>query len=291
MIKFTRREAIAAILNAVVSTTIGVKVMSADTTQLEKMPSLFLGHGSPMNAIQDNDFTQSLQRLGNSLPRPKAVLMVSAHWETEGSWVTGMDRPRTIHDFYEFPEALYDVQYAAPGSPEIVKEVTKAIVNPHIGIDDRKWGLDHGTWAVLKHIFPDAGVPVFQLSLNTNQPLSFHFELGRQLSRFREEGIMIMGSGNIVHNLREIRWGDDAQPFDWATEFDEWTKMKLVERDFDSLVNDPLKSKEGKLSIPTLEHYLPLLYVLGASDQEDKLIFDYEGIQLSSMSMRCLRFA
>lgn len=135
MIKLTRREAIAAILNAVVSTTIGVKVMSADTTQLEKMPSLFLGHGSPMNAIQDNDFTQSLQRLGNSLPRPKAVLMVSAHWETEGSWVTGMDRPRTIHDFYGFPEALYDVQYAAPGSPDIVKEVTKTIINPHIGVD------------------------------------------------------------------------------------------------------------------------------------------------------------
>ena len=290
MNKLNRRDAIAGVLIAVASTIIGRKIMSEDKSNINKMPTLFLGHGSPMNAIEDNDFTQSLQKLGKSLPKPKAILMVSAHWETNGTWVTGMEKPKTIHDFYGFPKELFDVQYPALGAPQMALNVSNAIKEPSIGIENNKWGLDHGTWSVLKHIFPNADVPVFQLSLDRNQPISFHFELGKQLSFLREQGVMIMGSGNIVHNLREIAWGEDARPHDWAIEFDEWTKNKLIERDFVSLISDPIKSREGKLSIPTLEHYLPLLYVLGASEKEDRLLFDYEGIQNSSMSMRCLRF-
>lgn len=291
MIKLNRRDAIAGILFAVASTILGRKMMSVDRSNAEKMPTLFLGHGSPMNAIEDNDFTQTLQRLGKSLPRPKAILMVSAHWETNGTWVTGMENPKTIHDFYGFPKALFDVQYPASGAPQIATDVSNTIITPNIGVDNNKWGLDHGTWSVLMHIFPNADVPVFQLSLDRSQSISFHYELGKQLSFLREQGVMIMGSGNIVHNLGEIKWGEDATPHDWAIEFDEWAKKKLVNRDFNSLITDPLKSKEGKLSIPTLEHYLPLLYVLGASGEKENLVFDYEGIQLSSMSMRCLRFS
>ncbi len=290
MNKLNRRDAIAGVLIAVASTILGRKIMIEDKSSIKKMPTLFLGHGSPMNAIEDNDFTQSLQKLGKSLPKPKAILMVSAHWETNGIWVTGMEKPKTIHDFYGFPKELFDVQYPALGAPQIAINVSKTIKEPSIGIENNKWGLDHGTWSVLKHIFPNADVPVFQLSLDRNQPINFHFELGKQLSFLREQGVMIMGSGNIVHNLREITWGEDARPHDWAIEFDEWTKNKLIERDFASLISDPLKSREGKLSIPTLEHYLPLLYVLGTSSEKDTLVFDYEGIQLSSMSMRCLRF-
>ncbi|WP_417335883.1 4,5-DOPA dioxygenase extradiol [Halobacteriovorax marinus] len=289
MIKLTRRDAITGALIAVASSILGRKIMSEDKSNIKKMPTLFIGHGSPMNAIENNDFTQSLQRLGKSLPKPKAILMISAHWETNGSWLTGMEKPKTIHDFHGFPKELFDVQYPALGAPQIALNVAKTVKEPIIGIDN-KWGLDHGTWSVLKHIFPNADVPVFQLSLDRNQPMSFHYELGKQLSFLREQGVMIMGSGNIVHNLREVTWGEDARPHDWAIEFDEWSKKRLLERDFISLVKDPLSMRAGQLSIPTLEHYLPLLYVLGTSSVEDTLVFDYEGIQLSSMSMRCLRF-
>ncbi len=255
---------------------------------MKKAPVIFIGHGSPMNAITHNDFTKSLERLNKLYPNPKAILCISAHWETEGSWVTAMSKPKTIHDFYGFPQALFDVQYPAPGSPEVADLILKTIPNPKISKDEETWGLDHGTWSVLRHMFAEAKVPVLQLSLNKQAPAEYHFKLGQQLNQLREQGILIVGSGNIVHNLRVIKWEPNPQPYDWAIEFDQWSKEKIMSRDFKSLVNDFRQLQAGQLSVPTNEHYYPLLYTLGASDENDNLIFEYEGIQNGSISMRTM---
>jgi 4,5-DOPA dioxygenase extradiol len=255
-----------------------------------KMPVLFLGHGSPMNALADNDFTQTLGRLGDKISKPKAILCVSAHWMTEGSWVTGMEKPKTIHDFYGFPQALFDVQYPAAGSTEIAQMIKANITDPKVHLDHEVWGLDHGTWSVLRHMYPEADVPVLQLSIYMSQPAEYHFKLGQELAKLRDKGVLIMGSGNIVHNLRQISWKEDARPLDWAIEFDEWVKEKIIKRDFTPLQSDVLKSEAGKLSIPTPDHYYPLLYALGAADSTDEMHFEYEGIQNASISMRCVSF-
>ena len=289
MEKLTRRETIFGILVSIGAVVLGRRIMSNGIGDTDTMPVLFLGHGNPMNAIENNAFTKSLNKLGESLPRPQAVLMISAHWETNGIYVTGMEKPKTIHDFGGFPQKLFEVQYPAPGAPEIAKSVSNEIEKPNIEIDMDKWGLDHGTWSVLKHIFPNADVPVFQLSLDRTKPMAFHFEMGQKLKYLREQGVMIIGSGNIVHNLREVNWKPDAKPYEWAMEFDKWVKDRIDQKDYKSLFQDALNSQAGKLSIPTLEHYLPLLYTLGASDESDKLTYDYEGIEMSSISMRCLR--
>ncbi|WP_419172819.1 4,5-DOPA dioxygenase extradiol [Halobacteriovorax sp.] len=264
------------------------------TTKKERMPAIFLGHGSPMNAIESNDFTKSLEKLGKRLrrdySRPKAVLMISAHWETEGTWVTGMDHPKTIHDFYGFPQELYDVRYPADGNANLADEIAKVIKKPRVNIDEKQWGLDHGTWSVLKHVFPEADIPVVQLSLDRNQSYEYHYELGKKIRFLRDEGVMIMGSGNIVHNLRMMSREHRYLGHDWAIEFDEWVKDKLLKREDAPLVSDALKTQAGKFSIPTDEHYLPLLYVLGASSKEDKMTFDYEGLELGSLSMRSVRY-
>jgi|TARA_Y100000590_G_C15747529_1_gene1022738 4,5-DOPA dioxygenase extradiol len=289
MLKICRRKAIVGAILTLASATLWRKIMTDTKSSKERMPILFIGHGSPMNAIEKNEFTESLSKLSSALPRPKAVLMISAHWETEGTWVTGMNNPKTIHDFYGFPKPLFDVQYPAPGDSSLAIDISSSVRDFKIEIDKNNWGLDHGTWSVLRHIYPEADVPVIQLSLDKTKSIEYHFELGQKIKYLRDNGVMIIGSGNIVHNLGELNWGENAKPHEWAIEFDEWVKGKLVERNFNSLVTDPLKSREGKLSIPTLEHYLPLLYVLGASGKDDKLLFDYEGIQNSSISMRCLR--
>lgn len=254
-----------------------------------KMPVLFIGHGSPMNAIEKNDFTQTLNKLGGTLPKPKSILMISAHWMTEGSYVTGMTRPKTIHDFYGFPRTLFDVQYPAPGYPELAAAVRHHVDEPAIHIDNTEWGLDHGTWSMLRHIYPEAQIPVVQLSLDMSKPTRYHFELGQKLQKLREQDVMIMGSGNIVHNLQEISWQIDAPAYDWAIEFDQIAKEKITRRDFQYLVNDYHSTKSGKLSVPTLDHYLPLLYVLGAATDNDELSFPYEGMQNASISMRAVR--
>lgn len=270
---------------------LGRKFMNVERADDNKMPVLFLGHGNPMNAISDNQFTQSLNQLGKSLPQPKAILVISAHWETNGTWLTGMEKPRTIHDFGNFPKELFEVQYPAPGAPELVQEISSFVKDPMLHIDSNKWGLDHGTWSVLKHIFPNAQIPVFQMSLDRGQGMKYHYQLAEKIKYLREQGVMIIGSGNIVHNLRLVNWDKNAKAYDWANEFDIWVKDHIDNRDFQPLINNPQDSQIGKLSIPTLEHYLPLLYTLGASDKTDKLTYDYEGIDMSSMSMRCLRFS
>jgi 4,5-DOPA dioxygenase extradiol len=254
----------------------------------ERLPVLFIGHGNPMNAIADNTFTRRLGELGREITRPKAILCVSAHWMTEGSWVTRMPKPKTIHDFYGFPKELFDVQYPAPGSPEYADLIVSEVKDPKLYAENETWGLDHGTWSVLKHMYPKADVPVLQLSIYMEQPPEYHFLLGQQLLALRNQGVLIVGSGNIVHNLRKIDFSDDAKPFDWAIEFDEWVKERIEGGDYGSLVSSATSSEAGKLSIPTPDHWYPLLYSLGASDKQDRLRFEYEGIEHGSISMRCL---
>ena len=260
-----------------------------DGSNSERMPLLFIGHGSPMNAIDNNEYTRMLTTLGMNLPRPKAILVVSAHWMTEGSWVTEMAKPKTIHDFYGFPQELFDVQYPAQGSPEIAKLIQDMTTQPKIHGDHEMWGLDHGTWSVLRHMYPDASIPVLQLSLNMSQPPEYHVNLGKQISKLRDKGVLILGSGNLVHNLRQIRWEPNAKPFDWAVEYDEWLKQKLIERDFSAVLNDFNITAAGKLSVPSLDHYYPLHYILGAANQRDELKFEYEELQNGSISMRSFR--
>jgi 4,5-DOPA dioxygenase extradiol len=256
----------------------------------DRMPVLFIGHGSPMNALADNDYTRSLHELRAQLPKPRAILCVSAHWMTEGTWVTHMPRPRTIHDFFGFPKELFAIQYAAPGSAEVADLVRSVVKDPKVQPDDEIWGLDHGTWSVLRHLYPEANVPTLQLSLDMKQPGAFHLALGKALRPLRDEGVLILGSGNLVHNLRRIRWEENAQPFDWATEFDSWCREKLLARDEAALASDYLETEAGRLAVPTNDHYFPALYALGAADAGEKVSFTFEGIQNGSISMRSFRF-
>lgn len=259
-------------------------------TGFKRAPVLFIGHGSPMNAIADNSFTQALSKLQALYPNSKAILCISAHWMTEGSWVTHMEKPKTIHDFYGFPDELFAVQYPAPGCPELAEFMNSKVLNPEAHLDNDMWGLDHGTWSVLRHMFPDANIPVVQLSLDMAQPPEYHYALGTKLKSLRDQGVLIVGSGNIVHNLRKIKWEAQAKPYDWAIEFDEWMKARLLSREIDPMVSEFSKSESGKLSVPTNEHYYPLLYALGASDEKDNLRFEFEGIQNGSISMRTMSF-
>lgn len=257
-----------------------------DGKNSERLPLLFIGHGSPMNAVATNAYTKSLEALAAKIQKPKAILVISAHWMTKGSWVTEMAIPKTIHDFGGFPQALFDVQYPAPGSPELAKFLRESIQDPLIQGDLDHWGLDHGTWSILRHMYPKADLPVFQLSLNLKEPPEYHTKLGAQLSRLREKGVLIIGSGNLVHNLRTIRWEPHAKPFEWAVEFDSWLKERLQDGDYTSVMHHFHQTEAGKLSVPTMEHYYPLHYILGASDKKDQLRFEYEEIQNGSISMR-----
>ena len=258
--------------------------------KIPRQPVVFIGHGSPMNAIEDNDFTRTLARLGARLPRPEAVLCVSAHWLTRGSRVTGMSKPRTIHDFGGFPEALHEVRYPAPGSPELAALVRETIGGGVVRVDPDGWGLDHGAWSVLRHLYPEADVPVVQLGIDCGAPARRHFELGEKLRPLREKGILILGSGNIVHNLGRVSFDENAAPMDWAVEFDAWVKERLETRDLEPLLGDLAAAPSGDLAVPAADHYDPLLYVLGASEARDELRFEYEGIQNGSISMRSVSF-
>lgn len=284
-----RRQALLFLLSSIGSA-LGYSLYRSRKMQksYSKMPAIFVGHGSPMNAISENDYTQKFKQLSKEFPEPKAILMVSAHWMTRGTWITQMQNPRTIHDFYGFPKELFEVQYPAPGHPELAREIVDHIAK--MSLDESEWGLDHGTWSVLKHMYPDAHIPVLQMSLDMTQTPEYHFRLGQELQAFREQGVLIMGSGNVVHNLSQIKWGANAVPYDWALEFDDWVQKKASQRDFKSLMDPASLSQAGKLSIPTPDHYLPLLYVLGASSSKDSLVYDIEGIQNASISMRSFRF-
>lgn len=251
-----------------------------------RMPVLFIGHGSPMNAIEDNNFSRAWEQAGEELPQPKAIVCVSAHWETRGTWITGMEKPRTIHDFGGFPRALYEMQYPAPGAPDLAKQICEQIKDTSVQLD-QAWGLDHGTWSVLCRMFPQAKIPVLQISLDRSQEAPFHYELGGQLQQLRDEGILVVGSGNIVHNLRLVEW--DAHAFDWAVDFDAQARRYILENDHQPLVQYEKLGRAAALSINSAEHYLPLLYVLGLKTEEDPVRFFNEDFVAGSLSMRCVQ--
>ena len=254
-----------------------------------KMPVLFVGHGSPTNALADNAFTRGLTELGKNIPAPKAVVVVSAHWMTQGTWVTAMHRPQTIHDFAGFPDPLYEIKYPAPGAPWLAELIAERV--PNVKLDQENWGFDHGSWAILKYLYPEANVPVIQLSYDPSMPPEHHYELGKQLAFVRDHQVLIVGSGNLVHNLRKIVWKADAPAFSWATEFDAWAAEKIKARDTQALIKDYAASDAGKLSVPTPDHYYPFLYVLGAASRKDQVSFPYTGLENGSISMRSVLYS
>jgi 4,5-DOPA dioxygenase extradiol len=249
-----------------------------------RQPAIFLAHGDPMNALRDNDFTRALASIAAALPeKPRAVLVVSAHWERRGTLVCSAARPETIHDFGGFPEELYRVEYPAPGSPELARKAAALVPGAR---ETAEWGLDHGAWSVLRHAFPGADVPVFQVSIDAGKPLREQLEIGRALAPLRDEGVLIAGSGNVVHNLGRIAWGGPAYP--WAVEFDAWVGSRLEEGDTDALCDLSKGGEAGRLSRPTLEHYSPLVYAMGAAGSGARASFPYLGMEHGSLSMRCV---
>ena len=257
----------------------------------EKMPVLFIGHGSPMNAIEDNIFSKRWQQMGKEIPTPKAVVVVSAHWLTKGTKVTAMPNPKTIHDFGGFPQALFDVQYPAPGSPELATEIQKLITNPAVELD-HDWGLDHGTWSVVKHMYPDADIPVLQLSIDYYKPAAYHYELAKQLLALRKKGVLIIGSGNMVHNLRMVAWDKLNEPeygFDWALEMNDVFKNKISNGFHKELIQYEKLHKAATLAIPTPDHYYPLLYILALQTDNDKVEFFNDKAVGGSLTMTSVK--
>lgn len=249
------------------------------------LPAIFLGHGNPMNAIVSNSYTEAWQGIGQATPRPTAVLSISAHWFVPHTGVTVSTAPRTIHDFGGFPSELYQVQYRAPGDPALARRVQKLLSPLHV-TSDNSWGLDHGTWSVLRHVYPAADIPVVQLSIDETKSAADHFEIGKRLAPLRAEGVLIVGSGNLVHNLHTYAWGRHSRdPYDWAVRFENAAKEMMRAGDFQPLVNYEALGKDAALSIPTPDHYLPLLYVLAAAQRGEPISFPVEGVDGGSISM------
>lgn len=252
-----------------------------------KMPVLFFGHGSPMNAIEQNEFSQKWQNLGKSLPRPAAILCISAHWETRGTYVTAMEKPSTIHDFGGFPQALFDVEYPAPGSPQLALETKGVIKKTTVGLNNQ-WGLDHGSWSVTKNLYPLADVPIIQMSIDYEQSPLYHYELAKELAALRKKGVLIIGSGNIVHNLGLLDWQKPALGFDWAIEANEKMKKWIIENDHQHLINYKTAGRAFDISIPTPEHYLPMLYTLALKEEKEQVTFFNDKTVMGSISMTSL---
>ena len=266
--------------------------MTSGMSNTGKMPVLFLGHGSPMNAIEENEFVASFRKLGKELVRPNAILCISAHWETHGTFVTATQHPQTIHDFGGFPQELFDVQYPAPGNPELAKETKKLITKTEVGLDD-KWGLDHGAWSVIKHLYPNADIPVIQMSIDYSKPAKYHYELAQQLQQLRNKGILIIGSGNIVHNLRMVAWDklNEEYAFDWAKEANEKMKNYILDGDHKSLINFQSQGTAFNLAIPTPEHYMPLIYTLALKNSKEKIQLFNDKPVGGSLSMTSLKIS
>ncbi|WP_312323817.1 4,5-DOPA dioxygenase extradiol [Soonwooa sp.] len=252
-----------------------------------KMPVLFLGHGSPMNAIEDNVFVQGFRNISKEIPTPNAILCVSAHWFTEGTFVTAMQHPKTIHDFYGFPKELFDVEYPAPGSPELAHK-TVELLSPALVEEDHNWGLDHGAWSVVRHMFPEANIPVIQLSIDYTKSPQYHFELAQRLNKLREKGILIIGSGNIVHNLRMIDWQNIntvGSGWDWAIEAREKINHWLMDGDFQKLIDYQKQGTSLQYAVPSPDHFLPLIYTLGLKDKSENLSLFNDALIGGSLSM------
>lgn len=250
-------------------------------------PIIFLGHGSPLNAIANSPFTQALSHLPTQFPTPKAICCISAHWQTRGIQILESPQPKTIHDFIGFPDPLYQIQYPAPGSPQYAKETSLILADhdPHL---TSQWGLDHGTWSVLRHMFPKANIPVYQLSLDLSRSPADHFKVAQELTELRKKGVWIVGSGNVVHNLGRLDWDNPTKGYDWAHIFDTYVKDALINDQPDRLIHLEKGGAEAHLSVPTLDHYLPLLYLLGLRQPTDTLTFPYEGFEYGGISMRAV---
>lgn len=255
---------------------------------IERAPAIFFGHGSPMNAL-GGPYAEEWAALGQRLTKPKAVLMVSAHWYIDETAVTAMARPRTIHDFHGFPQPLYDISYPAPGEVWLAEQV-RHLLSPLPVRADHDWGLDHGAWSVLTHVFPQADVPIVQLSIDRTKPAAFHYELGKKLAALRDQGVLFAGSGDVVHNLRIIKREPDAPPYDWAARFNDFVKAQIEEHEHEKLIGYDAQGEDARLSIPTAEHYLPLLYVLGAQGEDERASFFTDKIELAAISMTGVGF-
>ena len=257
----------------------------------EKIPVLFLGHGSPMNAIEENQFVQGFRNISREIPKPNAILCISAHWFTNGTFVTAMLNPKTIHDFYGFPKELFEVNYPAPGSPELARETAELLL-PEIVEEDHSWGLDHGAWSVIRHLYPNAEIPVIQLSIDYNKPPQYHFDLAKKLQKLREKGILIIGSGNIVHNLRMIDWKNIntvGAGWDWAVEAREKTNNWLLDGNFQNLIDYQRQGVALQTAVPSPDHYLPLIYSLGLKEKFENLSLFNDELIGGSLSMTSVR--
>jgi 4,5-DOPA dioxygenase extradiol len=253
------------------------------------LPAVFFGHGNPMNALLRNGYTEAWQRIGKETPRPRAILSISAHWYAPGTGVSISTRPRTIHDFGGFPRELYQVQYPAPGDPDLARRVQQLLAPLPVTLDD-SWGLDHGTWSVLTHVYPAADIPTVQIRIDETRPAAFHFDIGQRLAPLRDEGVLIVGSGNLVHNLHAYAWGRHvAEPYEWATRFEAEARGLLQSGDTKPLLDYEGMGGDARLAIPTPDHYLPLLYVIGARQKDDAVTFPVEGIDGGSVSMLTVR--
>lgn len=250
-----------------------------------RMPVIFIGHGNPMNALYDNNFTKALNNIQKNISKPKAILVVSAHWLTNGSFVSVNPTPKTIYDFGGFPDELFKVKYEPKGAPELAEEVKQKITYTKVAADETM-GLDHGAWTVLKHMYPNADIPTFEFSIDYSKPASYHYELAKQLNFLRDKGVLIIGSGNIVHNLGMVDWKNQTSGYDWANEFDSTVKNLLDKGDDKSLINYQTLGKSALLSIPTNDHYLPMIYVLGLKQEKENVSYLYEGMEMGSISMR-----
>lgn len=264
---------------------------SLQTTGGKPMPVLFIGHGSPMNGIETNIYSEEWIKLGKEIPTPNAVLCVSAHWLTRGTHVTAMEKPKTIHDFGGFPQALFDVQYPAPGDPKLAKETADLIQLTTVGLD-HDWGLDHGTWTIVRHMFPEANVPVLQLSIDYYQSPEFHYKLGKELAELRNKGVLIIGSGNMVHNLRMVAWDKQDQAgyaYDWADYINAQFKEKILSGEHQQLINYHLMGDAALKAIPTPDHYYPLLYTLGLQNNKDSIEIFNDKLMVGSLSMTSVK--
>lgn len=268
-----------------------IKNISQTFANTEKMPVLFLGHGSPMNAIEENEFVAGFRNIGKTIPKPKAVICISAHWETLGTKITAMEKPKTIHDFGGFPKALFEVQYPAPGNPELAGEIQKSVQKTTVGLD-QTWGLDHGAWSVIKHLYPYADVPVLEFSIDYSKPPQYHYDLAKELAWLRNKGVLIIGSGNMVHNLGLVAWNKmnvDNYGYDWAIEASTKMKNLILDGDHNSLIKYDLMGNSFKYAIPTPEHFLPLLYTLALKNGNEKITIFNDKAMAGSLTMTSIK--
>jgi 4,5-DOPA dioxygenase extradiol len=264
-------------------------MMSNLPGQGNRMPVLFIGHGSPMNAIEENVFTKGWKRIAGSIPRPRAILFISAHWLTRGTWVTAMKKPKTIHDFAGFPSELFAVNYPADGDPDLAREISSSVTRAQVGLDEGEWGLDHGSWSVARPMFPDASIPAIQMSIDYHKPALYHYELAKELAGFRNKGVLIIGSGNIVHNLGYVDYGNPDGGFDWAVEMNEEFKKLIREGDHYALIDYERLGKNSRLAVPTPDHYFPLMYSLGLQDKDEPLEIFNDRAVFGSVAMTSVK--